>query len=64
MAVVSFLEKYNFAGKNVYPFFTSGGSGGDKATAKIKDVCTGANVRDAINAKNLNGEKISEWLKN
>ena len=64
MAVVSFLEKYNFAGKNIYPFFTSGGSGGDKATAKIKDLCAGATVHDAINAKNLNGEKISEWLKN
>ena len=65
MAVVSFLEKYNFAGKNIYPFFTSGGSGGDKATAKIKDVCKDATVHNAINAKNLNNsEKISEWLKN
>lgn len=63
MAVVSFLEKYDFTGKNIYPFFTSGSSGGDKAAAKIKEVCKGANVHNAFNANKFDSAKISEWLK-
>ena len=63
MAVVSFLEKYDFAGKKIYPFCTSGGSGCDKATAKLREICKGADVRDGIKANNLDKGKISEWLK-
>ncbi len=62
MAVVSFLEKYNFAGKNIYPFFTSGSSGGDKAAAKIRELCPGATVYDAFNANKFDSTKISDWL--
>ena len=63
MAVISFLEKYNFTGKKVYPFCTSGGSNCDKAALKIREICRGADVRDGIKANSLDKGKISEWLK-
>lgn len=63
MAVVSFLEKYDFSGKKIYPFCTSGGSGCDKATAKIREICKGADVHDGIKANTLDKSRISEWLK-
>ena len=62
MAVVSFIEKYNFTGKSIYPFFTSGSSGGDKAAAKIRELCPGATVYDAFNANKFDSTKISDWL--
>ena len=63
MAVVSFLEGYDFSGKNIYPFCTSGGSNCEKATAKIKEICKGAKVFDGIKANTIDKNKISEWLK-
>ena len=63
MAVVSFLEHYDFAGKEIYPFCTSGGSNCVKATAKIRELCPGAKVYDGIKANSLNSTEIREWLK-
>ncbi len=63
MAIVSFLEQYDFAGKKIYPFCTSGGSSCDKATAKIRELCRGADVHDGIKANKLDKSSISEWLK-
>ena len=63
MAVVSFIEKYNFSGKNIYPFCTSGGSSCEKATAKIRELCKDATVHDGIKSNKIDSIKISEWLK-
>lgn len=63
MAVVSFLVQYDFSGKEIYPFCTSGGSSCSKATDKIRELCPGANVHDGIKANKIDSEKIIEWLK-
>ena len=63
MAVVSWSEQYDFSGKEIYPFCTSGGSSCAKATAKIRELCPGATVHDGIKANTINGEKIRDWLK-
>ena len=63
MAVVSFLEKYDFSGKEIYPFCTSGGSSCAKAAAKIRELCPGANVHEGIKANRIDREQIIEWLK-
>ena len=63
MAVISFIEKYDFTGKKIYPFCTSGGSNCDKAALKIRELCKGADVKDGIKANNLDKGKLSEWLK-
>ena len=62
-AVVSWLEQYDFTGKKIYPFCTSGGTGCSKATARIREICPGADVHDGINANKLDKAVISEWLK-
>ena len=63
MAVVSWLGQYDFSGKEIYPFCTSGSSSCDKATAKIRELCPGANVHDGIKANTIDGARIREWLK-
>lgn len=40
----SFLEEYDLAGKVVVPFATSGGSGVDKASRRMRSVAAGARV--------------------
>ena len=62
-AIISFLEKYNFSGKKIYPFCTSGGSNCEKAAAKIRELCKDSQVFDGIKANSLDKSKISEWLK-
>ena len=39
MAVYTFLESYDFSGKTVIPFATSGGSGLGKTEAVLHSVC-------------------------
>lgn len=63
MAIVSWLESYDFTGKEIYPFFTSGSSGCDKGIAKIRELCPGANVHDGIRITEISSEIISGWLK-
>lgn len=63
MAIVSWLERYDFAGKEIYPFCTSGGSNCIKATQKIREICKGAKVHDGIKANKIDEKIISEWLK-
>ena len=63
MAVVSFLEQYDFSGKEIFPFCTSGSSSCDKATAKIRELCPGATVHDGIKANSIDSSRIHEWLK-
>ena len=61
--IISFLEKYDFSGKKIFPFCTSGGSNCEKATEKIRELCKNSQVFDGIKANSLDKSKISEWLK-
>ncbi len=63
MAVASWLKLYDFTGKEIYPFCTSGGSSCTKATAKIRELCPGANVHDGIRITKIDSSLVSEWLK-
>lgn len=63
--VDTFLESYDFAGKTLIPFATSGGSGIEKAAVSLKEHCPAAvwkagallNRRNAASwAEKLNGE--------
>lgn len=63
MAVVSWIEQYDFSGKEIYPFYTSGGSTCAKAAAKIRELCPGVNVHEGIKANKIDSKTINEWLK-
>ena len=61
----TFLESYDFAGKTVVPFATSGGSGIDEAVSNLKEsVDASATITDG---KMLNGKQtkdsLAAWVK-
>ena len=55
----TFLESYDFTGKTIILFATSGGSGFGKTAADLKDSAAGAVIRDG---KLLNGRQSKESL--
>lgn len=68
MAIATFLEKYNFDGKKIFPFATHEGSGLGGSVNYLKKICPNAEILNGIaihgaDAKNSE-EKISVWAKN
>ena len=56
----TFLERYDFSGKTVIPFATSGGSGIEKAERSLKSHCPQANWKKG---KLLNHMDVAAWTK-
>lgn len=59
----SFLESYDFAGKNIILFATSGGSGFGKTTAALRPSAPGAKITEGklLNSGN-SVEALKKWL--
>ena len=61
----TFLESYDFTGKTIVLFATSGSSGFGKTTDKLKNSCPGANLKEGgILKASMNEQKIADWIKN
>lgn len=60
MAIFTFLESYDFTGKTVIPFCTSGSTSITESVSEIRAVCTSANVLDGFRAGN--SETVEDWL--
>ena len=56
----TFLESYDFSGKTIVPFATSGGSGLGKTNERLEPSCPGATL---LKGKMLNGSLSQEELK-
>ena len=56
----TFMESYDFAGKTVIPFATSGGSGLGDSAANMKKLAKGAKV---VDGKRFSGSASAEELK-
>lgn len=59
--IETFLESYDFSGKTVIPFATSGGSGMGRTVDELKKLCPNANWKAG---KMLNGvfdKAIADW---
>lgn len=67
MAVFTFLEAYDFAGKTIIPFCTHEGSGMGRSENNIKKICTDAGVLIglAIHGGSVQGaqDDIANWLR-
>lgn len=67
MALYSFFDEYNFSGKTIIPFVTSGGSGFSDTISTIKSLEPNANVLEGLNISGRrvqDAEKnVEEWLK-
>ena len=61
----TFLESYDFSGKTIIPFATSGGSGMGKTNEKLEPSCPGATLLQGrmLNG-NLSEDSLKNWVKN
>ncbi|MFR8010563.1 MAG: flavodoxin [Clostridia bacterium] len=67
MAVFTFLEHFDFAGKTIRPFCTHEGSGMGNSERDIQKLCPGAKVERGLaihggSVKNA-GDAIQKWIK-
>lgn len=67
MAVFSFLEAYDFAGKTIVPFCTHEGSGMGRSERDIKKLCPGAEVLEGLPIRGGSvgsaANDVSAWLR-
>lgn len=63
--IKTFLEAYDFSGKTIIPFATSGGSGLGKTVKALQDTVPSATVRDGAM---MNGKQkknvLTSWIRN
>ena len=58
----TFLESYDFAGKTIIPFATSGGSSMGKTNEKLQPSCPGAKlVEGKVWKKNAKADELAAW---
>lgn len=64
--ISTFLESYEFSGKTIIPFATSGGSGLGKTEDDIKAICPPSVLwkPGKLLAKRLSSKELTEWVKN
>ena len=66
MLIYSFLESYDWEGKTLVPFCTSGGSGFGRSLTKLPDSAPGATVVEGlhVSGSRVNGaeEDIAAWV--
>lgn len=66
MLIYSFLEDYDWEGKTLVPFCTSGGSGFGRSLDKLPDSAPGANILEGlhVSGSRVDGasEEISSWI--
>lgn len=67
MAIFTFMERYNWAGKKIMPFTTHEGSGLGECVADIEKVAVGADVKSglAIYGSNVADSRamVEDWIK-
>ena len=66
MAVFTFLERFDFSGKTILPLCTNEGSGMGKSEKDIKNICSGAVLKNGLSIIGSSVEdskpEIKKWL--
>lgn len=57
----TFLEQYDFVGKTMIPFATSGGSGMGKTLDGLKTVCPNADWKEGKVVNGMDKKALAEW---
>lgn len=61
----TFLESYDFSGKTIIPFATSGGSGMGKTNEKLLPSCKGATLLEGkVFKSSVSREELAAWAEN
>lgn len=58
----TFLESYDFSGKTVIPFATSGGSGIGKTADVLRKICPAADIKDGKVLNGMSDKEIAQWV--
>lgn len=59
----TFLESYNFKGKKIVPFCTSGGSGISGSMSGVKKSAKGAKVQSGADLTDTSAKSVAKWTK-
>lgn len=59
----TFLESYDFSGKTIVLFATSGGSEMGKTTDVLRKICPGADIKEGKVISRMSDDKIADWVK-
>ena len=57
----SFVESYDFSGKTLVPFATSGGSGMGKTVDELRKLCPNANWKDGKLVNGVSDQALADW---
>lgn len=57
----TFLDSYDFSGKTVIPFATSGGSGMGKTADVLRIICPAADIKDGKVLNGMSDKEIAQW---
>ena len=58
----TFLESYDFSGKTIIPFATSGGSGIGKTVDVLKTVCPDADIKNGKVVNGMSEKELAKWV--
>ena len=61
--IETFLESYDFTGKTVIPFATSGGSGMGKTVEVLRPLCPGAHWEPGKMLNRASDRELESWVK-
>ena len=61
--ISTFVESYDFSGKTIVPFATSGGSGMGKTVEVLKSLCPGANWEKGKMLNRVSDRELEDWVK-
>lgn len=59
----TFVESYDFSGKTIIPFSTSGGSGMGKTVEVLQTLCPTANWKDGKMLNHISDTELQNWLR-
>ena len=59
----TFVESYDFSGKTIVPFATSGGSGMGKTVEVLKPLCPAANWEKGKMLNRVSDRELADWIK-
>lgn len=62
--ISTFLESYDFSGKTIVPFATSGGSGMGKTVQILRQLCPGAIWKSGGIVNSMNEAELAKWANN
>lgn len=59
--IETFLESYDFSGKTVIPFATSGGSGMGRTVDELRKLCPNANWKAGKMVNGVSDKALADW---